>query len=311
MGAIVSVIVPAYNAEKTIDKCLDSLLNQTLKEIEVIVINDCSTDDTLKKLKSYDDNRLVIINNKSNLGPAASRNKGLDKATGKYIGFVDSDDYVDKSMYKTMVESMKKDVDLVCCSRYNIIGGNKKPIINENKTDNPHEFSKTSNYNVDKLFKKEIIDKYNLRQPENYKYAEDFAFNIRYKYYAHKMVILPDPFYYYIYDSEGSITNTYNKNIVGIIDVLSDTMDFFKKEDKFEEYYDELFNVSKGFYFRRVREFKRFNDKKLKKEFVDKFFDYFKKYFPDYRKGLKEFNGKDKKIFYRYKSLMHLYIKLR
>lgn len=308
MKPIVSIIVPAYNASKTINKCLDSLLNQTLKELEVIVVNDCSKDDTLKKIEKYKDRRIILLNNESNLGPAASRNKAISMARGKFIGFVDSDDYVDVNMYKTMVDAMTDDIDLVCCSRYNVIKGELKPIINKHQTDNPKEFSKTSNYNVDKLFRKSILDKYKIIQPENYKYAEDFAFNIRYKYYARKMVILENPFYYYIYDSEGSITNSYNKNILGIVNVLTDTMEFFKAEEAFLENYDELLNISKGYYIRRIREFKNFKNLKLKLEYIDKFFEFYKKYFPNYKKYLKELNGKKVRFFYRSKLLTKLYI---
>lgn len=308
MRPLVSVIVPAYNASNSIDKCLESLLNQTLNNIEIIVINDHSSDDTLKKIKSKKDKRIVLIDNKKNLGPAASRNKGMKIARGEFIGFVDSDDYVDTNMYKTMVEYMTDDIDLVCCSRYNVTKYEIKPIININKTTNPRDFSKTSNYNVDKLFRKSIIEEYDLKQPEEYKYAEDFAFNIRYKYYARKMVILENPFYYYIYDSSGSITNTYNSNILGIVDVLRDVMNFFKKENVFEEYYDELFNVSKGYYYRRVREFNRFKNIKLKTKYIDNFFSYFNEYFPNYKEDLLEFNGKKYRKYYSSRLLMKLYV---
>lgn len=310
MKPIVSIIVPVYNGEKTIKKCLDSILAQTLKEIEIIVINDNSSDSTLQILKSYK-KEIVLINNDKNVGPAESRNKGLAKAKGKYIGFVDSDDYIDRDMYKTMVDNMNDDTDLVCCSRYNVIKGELKPIINNSKTTNPKEFSKTSNYNVDKLFKKSIINRYRIRQPEQYKYAEDFAFNIKYKYYAKKMVILENPFYYYVYDSEGSITNNYNQNILGIVDVLRDTMDFFKSEGVFDQYYEELLNVSKGYYFRRIREFKNFKNLDLKIKYIRKFFEYFKEYFPTYRKSLKEFNGIKYRLHYQYALLMVIYVAIK
>ena len=216
MKTQVSIIVPAYNAEKTIEKCLDSLFNQTLKEIEIIVINDCSKDNTLKILKKYK-NKIKLIDNKKNLGPAGSRNKGLDVAQGKYIGFVDADDWVAPNMYELMSSKMNDEVDLVACSRINVTKSGEKPIINKNKDTDAKAFTKTSNYNCDKLFKREIIEKHHLRLPEQYSYAEDFAFGIRYKYYANKMCILEEPLYYYLADSEGSITNSYKRNLLNII----------------------------------------------------------------------------------------------
>lgn len=309
---LVSVIVPTYNAEKTLNKCLDSLLNQTLKEIEIIVINDKSTDKTLEILNSYKDNKkIVIIDNKKNLGPAASRNKGLDIAKGKYIGFVDSDDYIDPKMYEEMSSKMTDDVDLVCCGRYNVTKNGIKEIINYSNETDAHAFSKTSNYNCDKLFKKSIIDKYNLRLPEQYSYAEDFAFGIRYKFYANKMCIIQKPFYYYLADNEGSITNSYKKNLLNIINVLEEMLDFFKKNNAFEKYEKELIELSAGFYVRRTREFKNFEDKPLQREFVKKFLDYFKKNFKHYKKQVNLFKTKYYRFYRCSYPLMLIYIELQ
>ena len=303
----ISVIVPAYNAEKTIRKCLDSLINQTYKNMEIIVINDCSKDNTLEVLKEYG-NKIVLINNEENLGPAGSRNKGLDIATGNYIGFVDSDDYVDVNMYEKMIDNMLDDVDLVACSRINKYKTYEKKIINTNKDTDAKLFTHTSNYNVDKLFKKSIIDKYHLRLPEQYSYAEDFYFGIRYKYYANKMVIMEDPFYIYVADSDGSITNSYKDNLLDIIDVLNDTLEFFKKENAFEDNKEELLLICAGFYSRRVKEFKNFKNKTLKKKYTDGFLKLFKKNFKHYKKTVNGFKVRYPRIYRTNKLLMKLYI---
>ena len=94
----ISVIVPAYNAEKTLNKCLDSILGQTLVDIEIIVVNDGSTDSTQTIVEGYmsSDNRIKLIN-QENKGLGAARNVGLDNATGKYISFIDSDDWISKN----------------------------------------------------------------------------------------------------------------------------------------------------------------------------------------------------------------------
>lgn len=309
MKPIVSVIIPAYNASNTIDKCLNSVLNQTLKNIEVIVINDCSKDDTLEKLKKY--KNIILINNKKNLGPAASRNKGLDIANGEYIGFVDSDDYIAQNMYELMVNKMTDEVDLVACSRYNVTKNGKKAIINENTETDAKAFTKTSNYNCDKLFKREIIEKYHLRLPEEYSYAEDFAFGIRYKYYANQMRILKEPLYYYLADSEGSITNSYKENLFNIIDVLEDTLNFFKDNNAFEKYEKELIELSAGFYVRRTREFKNFNDKKLQREFVKKFLEYFKRNFKTYKHQINSFKTKYYRFYRSSYFMMLIYIEIQ
>lgn len=310
MKPVVSVIIPAYNAEKTIEKCLDSLFNQTLKEIEIIVINDCSKDNTLKILKKYK-NKIKLIDNKKNLGPAGSRNKGLDVAQGKYIGFVDADDWVAPNMYELMSSKMNDEVDLVACSRINVTKSGEKPIINKNKDTDAKAFTKTSNYNCDKLFKREIIEKHHLRLPEQYSYAEDFAFGIRYKYHANKMCILEEPLYYYLADSEGSITNSYKRNLLNIIKVLEDMLDFFKKENAFEKYEKELIELSAGFYVRRTREFKNFNDKKLQREFVSEFLKYFKNNFKNYKHQINGFKTKYYRFYRSSYPLMLIYIELQ
>ena len=312
MDNLVSVIIPVYNASKTIEKCLDSIFSSTLENIEVIAINDCSTDDTLEKLEKYKINKnFVLINNKKNLGPAASRNKGLDKATGKYIGFVDSDDYISPSMYEMMSNKMLEDeeIDLVACSRYNVTKNGKEAIINNNTETDAKAFSKTSNYNCDKLFKREIIEKYKLRLPEKYKYAEDFSFGIRYKYYSRKMAILNVPLYYYLKDSDGSITNTYDEHIFDIINVLEDTLDFFRKENAFEANEKELITLSAGFYVRRIREFKNYDNTDLQKEFVKRFLNYFQKNFKKYKSIVNGFPNKKFRIYRCNYNLMMLYIK--
>ena len=309
MNPIVSVIIPAYNASKTIDKCLDSVINQTIKHVEVIVVNDNSTDDTLEKLNKFK-HKIVLINNKKNLGPAASRNKALDIAKGTYISFVDSDDYIDPRMYEEMVKYMSDEVDLVCCGRFNVTKSGMIPVINKSTETDAHKFSVTSNYNTDKLFKRSIIEEHKLRLPEKYKYAEDFAFGIRYKYYANKMHIIPEPYYYYLSDSEGSITNSYDENLLKIIDVLQEMVDFFKKQGDFEKYEKELVTLCAGFYVRRTREFKYFDDIELQKEYVKSFLAFFKKNFKHY---VHQVNGFKTKFYRPYRCsypLMMLYIKV-
>ncbi len=308
MKPVVSVIIPAFNASKTIDKCIDSVLSQTI-DVEVIVVNDNSSDDTLEKLKKYKD-KIILINNKKNLGPAASRNKALDKATGTYVGFVDSDDYINPRMYEEMAKYMSDEVDLVCCGRFNVTKSGMTPVINKSTETDAHKFSVTSNYNTDKLFKRSIIEEHKLRLPEKYMYAEDFAFGIRYKYYANKMHIIPEPYYYYLSDSEGSITNRYDNTLFNIIDVLQEMVDFFKEQGDFLKYQKELVTLCAGFYVRRTREFKYFDDVELQKEYVRRFLDFFKKNFKHYVHAVNGFKTKYYRFYRCSYPLMCLYIKI-
>ena len=118
MNPKVSVIVPVYNTEKYLEKCLDSLVNQTLTDIEIICVNDGSTDGSLAILNKFaaDDFRIKVIN-QNNKGQSAARNAGLSAAKGEYIGFLDSDDFADNSMFEKLYYSAKKnDSDLIMCA---------------------------------------------------------------------------------------------------------------------------------------------------------------------------------------------------
>lgn len=113
----VSVIVPTYNGEKTLGRCLDSILNQTYGDLEIILINDGSTDGSLQKCReyAYRDSRIIVID-QPNCGVSSARNAGIERATGEYLAFVDSDDYLDLTMYERLVAKAEKDVlDLVVC----------------------------------------------------------------------------------------------------------------------------------------------------------------------------------------------------
>ena len=109
----ISVIVPVYNTEKYLNECLNSLVNQTIyKELEIICINDASTDNSLKILEGYEKQyeNLIVINSNVNKKQGGARNLGIMRATGEYLGFVDSDDFVDLEMYEKLYnEAIKKD----------------------------------------------------------------------------------------------------------------------------------------------------------------------------------------------------------
>jgi glycosyltransferase involved in cell wall biosynthesis len=108
---LISIVVPVYNSEKYLEKCLVSLINQTYKNIEIIVINDGSTDGSLdiaKQLAKRDSR--VKVYSKKNGGLSSARNHGIEKASGEYIGFVDSDDYIDCNMYSYLYDALEKNI---------------------------------------------------------------------------------------------------------------------------------------------------------------------------------------------------------
>ena len=124
---LISIIIPVYNVEKYLRKCLDSIINQTYKKLEIILIDDGSTDNSGKICEEYakKDDRIIVIH-KENAGVSSARNRGIELANGKYIGFIDSDDWIEENMYETLYQNLLQfDVDISMCN-YSIIRNHKK-----------------------------------------------------------------------------------------------------------------------------------------------------------------------------------------
>ena len=180
----VSIIVPIYNVQRYINECLNNLINQTLKEIEIILINDGSTDNTFNRLKSYLEDKKIIFIEQAHQGVANARNTGLDFVMGEYIAFVDSDDYIEENMLEITYNLAKKDnIDIIEF---------KHTIFQRKRREKPIENNQTEIgiiYNIkniwqnirvelwNKLYKSEIIKKNNIKfLPEIY--GEDLCFNL-------------------------------------------------------------------------------------------------------------------------------------
>lgn len=127
LSPLVSIIIPTYNSELTISRCIKSVVNQTYQNIEIIIIDDFSKDKTLEKINKFNLENLTIIKNDRNLGPSASRNKGIIKSSGEYISILDSDDFIFPNKIETQVNFLNKNTE------YSIIGSNV--IINNGKQD--------------------------------------------------------------------------------------------------------------------------------------------------------------------------------
>ena len=244
--AKVSVIVPVYNVEKYIKKCLDSLVNQTLEDIEIIVVNDGSPDNSQKIIDRYVKKYPKKVKSyiKENGGLGSARNYGLTKATGEYIAFVDSDDYVDLEMYEKLYNIAKqKDIDIVTTTK-NYRVENDLCIIDKfyrvNSDDNLKNFIINEAGSCNKIVKKTIIDKNNFMFFENHFY-EDIAVTPALALYTKKVEIVDESFYYYV-NRSGSIMNQvkYNKRLEDIFDSLNNLKSIFINQKQFKKYHDEI-----------------------------------------------------------------------
>jgi glycosyltransferase involved in cell wall biosynthesis len=230
LNAKVSIIVPVYNAEKHLRQCLDSIINQTLKEIQMIIINDGSTDNTKEIILDYasKDDRIIFINS-TNEGVSSARNKGIEKATGEYIGFVDADDYLDKTMYERLFNiAEEKNATIAICNSMvvtdNVESKKRLQLKNEcveasDKIALMLDFLrfKYDYANWNKIYASQIIKEYHLKFHKDLAIWEDLLFNLEFIAYANKMVTLSETLYYYrihdasvIADNKLLISHQYN-----------------------------------------------------------------------------------------------------
>lgn len=219
MKILVSAIIPVYNSEEFLEECIESLRNQTLKEIEMIFINDGSTDNSLEILKKYEkiDSRIKVIDQK-NSGPSIARNRGIEIAKGEYISFIDSDDWIDIDMYKQMYNINKNGkIDLVVCDVVSVENGIEtyEQILSKELIEYDKDMIKeymiswlisNSGYNsmANKLFKRKLIVDHNIKLDSESNYAEDWKFNLDFLEFADSASYINKGFYYYRRGHESS-----------------------------------------------------------------------------------------------------------
>ena len=215
MKVDVSVIVPVYNGERTIKKCVDSILGQSVKSIEVIVVNDGSNDKTAEKLAEISDTRLKVLSIE-NCGQGMARNRGIELACGEYIGFVDADDTVEVNMYEKMLAvARRNNSDIVQCAINDIYadrvikraGVRKECVIVHDVSDYARKYFYTlihTNEVCNKLFRREFLEKERLSFSDTRKfYSEDLKFNINLLSCIKKISFMDEGFYNYFISESG------------------------------------------------------------------------------------------------------------
>lgn len=202
----ISIIVPTYNSHNTLGRCLETLVNQTLQDIEIIVINDASTDDTWKIMQAYESkhpDKLIIINCDKNSGAGGARNIGFDVATGEYIGLVDSDDYVATTMYEQLYKkAVETGADIVDSGYYNESMGKAILTISDDLTGELNDSKRCrlitgSGYLVTKIFKQELFNNPPVRMQERMVALEDFEILIYMFLKAQNISTVKSVLYYY------------------------------------------------------------------------------------------------------------------
>lgn len=236
----VSVIVPVYNVEKFLKRCLDSIIYQTLEDIEIICINDGSTDESSDILKMYKavDDRIIVIN-QNNAGQSAARNKGIDIAKGEYIGFVDSDDWIDLEFYEKLYNSAKKyDADIAVGGIIRLHKHNNKyylkiedEVVTED-TNKKFELCDVpeKSYVWNKIYKTEKLKEFNLKFEEGILF-EDIIYTPQVLYNLKKLVTVTGVNYYYWRRFTSTVTRKDKKAKKDCDYANNKAKEFFKEHD--------------------------------------------------------------------------------
>ena len=312
----VSVIVPVYNTEKYLRRCLDSLVNQTLDDIEVIIIDDKSPDNSALIIDEYKkkyDNKIKVIHNKTNKGIGYNRNIGIKKSSGKYIMFIDSDDYLDRSACEKLYSKAENEqLDLVLCNFHKMLEKDDEleeitpdfviPYFENTTLDkNPNLLLEVNLAPWNKLYKKELIE--NIKFEENLKY-EDAPFVIESIIKAKRIGKLDKETYYYVVNSN-SETTIRDERIFDIFKILDIIGRLVENKKQLTEVYKTLciriicnYNIQQRY------------QKKIKtaNRFINKGFYYMKKVDPKYKHSVYFKNrSKNKALIEKNKFLTKLY----
>lgn len=302
MNELISVIIPVYNMGDYLRRCVASVLDQTYRELEIILVDDGSTDDSAEicdELKRKDD-RIIVIH-KPNGGTSDARNRGIDEARGKYIGFVDGDDYIDENMFSNLYGGMEKyNADIAVCGTCRKSPqkvemrscGNDFNVLSRQEAYSALFKGKYGGSSCDKLFKAELFEKVRYRMLRQ---GEDLDLFVRSLKYAERLVTVPFVGYYAVYregSSSNSIFDDKRMEIIRVWEEMIETVQEICPDVLQQAYAYELKGLNNSIeYMYKCRNRSYFLSKKKYEDYLDAIKGY-RKYFTDIlKKNLKFYIG--------------------
>ena len=292
----VSVIIPVYNTEQYLEACLDSVFAQTLKELEVILVNDGSTDASLSIMEKYRANypdRVKLIS-KENGGQATARNVAIPLCTGEYIGFVDSDDYIEPEMYERMYQKAKEaDADYVECDYVNVkvnAAGETERIADYGSR--VREYTSKEDMFIDpmlapwnKIYRRTLLQESEVRFPEGYIY-EDTAFCLKAISIVNRFAFVPGKYVVHYFRGGSTMNINKSKRVSNIFPVLKDVITIYQNRELFQIYYPELeYEIVKILLCSSLIRISEIPDKRLRKQNCKETWTMISEYFPKYKKN--------------------------
>jgi glycosyltransferase involved in cell wall biosynthesis len=260
----VSVVVPIYNVEKYLKRCLESLVNQTLKHIEIILINDASTDNSLTIMREYESkyNNIKVIDSKENLKQGGARNLGVQIAKGDYIGFVDSDDWIDVHMYeKLYAKAMETNSDVVD-SDYYVSDGNKiLDSVISNTADQIGELTNEKKKKLilnngrmwTKIFKRELFIDNDIKFPERLFYEDNPVVPLLLV-HAKRLEKVNEPLYYYFKNLESTTTTNNSYHHFDRLKTSIILLEEFENRSLYEQFKEEIeYRFSELYYINTIK----------------------------------------------------------
>ena len=318
---LISIVLPIYNVEHYLERCLKSISAQTFSDFEVLCINDGSTDDSQLIIDKYvqNDNRFKSFI-KDNGGLSDARNYGLVRSKADHIMFLDSDDFVEKDLLKdTYEKAIKYDLDIVIFDFYQFyVQDDHRDVVNNvfdedkiyNLKEQPDLLCYVNNAAWNKLYRTELFTKNDITYPFGYRH-QDLATTPKLLYLAEKVGFVNKPLYNYLVDRPNNLTQQYDKQIYHIIDMNMEYLQFYKNNKIFQQYYEQLKYLCIINILTSLKKVVNFTDYHFVREFINDVFKFIKHYFPDYPACIYDFKQEKVDIIYSNKSLLLLYISYR
>lgn len=296
----VSVIVPVYNVERYIEKCLETLVSQTLEDIEIIIVNDGSKDKSIEIINKFIEKfpKKIVYLEKENGGLSDARNYGIAYAKGEYIAFLDSDDYIEKDMYEQMYKiAQKEDSDMVECDFYWEYPNKTKKDIGQVYSNKKEMLQKIRVVAWNKIIKTSILEKTKIQFPKGLRY-EDVEFTYKLIPNLNKVSFLKKPCIHYI-QRENSISNMQNERTKEIFNVLDNVIKYYKENDYYDEYKEELeYIYARYLLCSSLLRMVKIKQKDVRKALLDLTWNNLNTNFPNWKANKILINNKSKKDIY-------------
>ncbi len=317
----ISVVVPVYNVRDYLRKNIESILAQTFTDYELILVNDGSKDDSLSILREYEqkDPRITVID-KPNGGLSDARNAGMAIASGKYIQFIDSDDFVEPQLLEKCRQKLEEtgaDMVIFDIYQYFLATGKKEIIANTYDASgvysirtNPELIVNIQNCAWNKMYKLSLFKDNDIIYPWGC-YYEDLGTTYRLLARCDKVAFINEPLYDYLQDRPGNITHQFNFSVYHVLDMVKLTLDDYKNLGIYETYYEELKCLGARNILECLKKTRNVNDKKMTEKFVQVCFWYIKNNWPEFPKCRYPILREKNDWIYANEKILRLYLAYR